>query len=723
VNSRNDGQAAGQGRVYQASGDQHIIEHHHHSPSWAGPDSVRRPAVGRAPVVLRDRTELMSRLQTSVAQGVGNEVLVLHGLGGCGKTAVAYTLFQHATTEAERLGFWVNASDQTSLRAGMLAVAADRGAGEGELMAARSGLRAAADLVWERLDHSDRPWLLVLDNADDPAVLRDGGWLRTSPRGTVLVTTRQAAAHWWPTAELLHLGVLPRAEAAEVLCDLAPGTGTVEEAAAVADRLGRLPLALTLAGGFLAHQVIQPWTLTEYGRRLEDDQGLDPIELIDQGAAADAGNDSRHLVSSTWQLSLNHLVSRGLPEAVSLLRLLACWSNDPLPLSLLTGASLGQSLPAARVELALRGLLDHSLAEIVPSSVRCLRTHGVLLNSVARGTPQDQHEPLAAAAARLLAAALPEVPLRGAKDAGLALLGPHVLVLLRRVRDWPTVSLQTAEAAVECALRLAIALHRAGDYTSALALATQATELGKQRLGEDHPLVLSLRQRAGRDVYRLGRFEEAETTHRNVLADCERTLGPAALVTLESCVALSRPLWQRGHTSEAISFMRRAITGRAETLGPFHPLTLLARAHPLEVQPGPELDTEAPAGPGLVADCQRELGPDHQVTLAAELNCAYALLYTSQTVEALPRARKALAAHEQHYGPDYPITLAARNLLSNVLAAAGEYAEAVEQMQMVVEGRERVLGPNHPWTLAAKEGVAKHQQSAAAPPPKPPGGQ
>lgn len=718
MNGRNDGQANGQGRVYQASGDQHITEHHHHSPSWAGPDSVRRPAVGRPPVVLRDRTELMSRLKASVVEGAGNEVLVLHGLGGCGKTAVAYTLFQHATTEGERLGFWVNASDHASLRAGMLAVAADRGAGEGELMAARSGLRAAADLVWEYLDRSDQPWQLILDNADDPAVLRDGGWLRTSPRGTVLVTTRQAAPHWWPAAELLHLGVLPRIEAAEVLCDLAPGTGTVEEAAVVADRLGRLPLALTLAGGFLAHQVIEPWTMTKYDRHLEGDQGLDPIELIDQGAGADASNDSRHLVSGTWQLSLNQLASRGLPEAVSLLRLLACWSNDPLPLSLLTAAAHNPSLPTVRVELALRGLLDHSLTELVPSSVRCLRTHGVLLNSVARNTPQDQHEPLAAAAAKLLAAALPEVPERGIKDDRLSLLGPHALVLLRRVRDWHAVRLQTAEAAVECALRLAIAQHRAGDYASALALATQATELGKQRLGEDHRLVLSLRQRTGRGAYRLGRFEEAEAIHRKVLADCERTAGPASLATLESCLALSRPLWQRGQTTEAVSLIRRAATGRADSLGPFHPLTLLARCYPLEVRPGPELEAEAPAGPGLVTDCHRELGSDHQITLTAELDCAYALHYTGHTAEALPRARKALAAHELRYGADYPITFAARNLLGNILAAAGEHAEAVEQMEMVVEGRERVLGPEHPWTAVARKELSKHQKSKATLPPK-----
>ncbi|MFF5855381.1 tetratricopeptide repeat protein [Streptomyces sp. NPDC012751] len=717
MTGQNDGRAADQGRVYQASGDQHIVEHHHHATAWTGPDSVRRPPIGRAPAILRDRGELVGRLKEAVTEGAGNTVFVLHGLGGCGKTAVACALFEHATRERGRLGLWVNASDQASLRAGMLAVAADRGARDDELMAARNGLRAAADLVWDHLDRSDLPWLLVLDNADDPAVLRDGGWLRTSPRGTVLVTTRQAAGHWWPAAELLYVGVLPRAEAAQVLCDLAPGTGSVEDAAAVADRLGRLPLALTLAGGFLAHQVIAPWTMEEYGRRLRERP--DPIELIDQGAT-DTGNDSRHLVSGTWQLSLNSLVGQNLPEAVTLLRLLACWSNDPLPLSLLADAHLDLPLPANRVELALRGLLDHSLTELVPGDIRCLRTHGVLLDSVARVTPAGERDRLAAAAAELLLRSLPASPERGLRDSRLAVLAPHVLALLRRVGSWPEIAADTAESAATCALRLVTAQHRSGDYASALAAAGQATDLVRRRLGDDNVLVLRLRQRIGKATDRLGRLEEAADLHRELLDDLERVCGPEAPDTLTTCLHLSRPLTWLGQPSEAVRLMHRAAAGRAALLGPWHPLTLEARACLLELPPGPDLEREAPAGPKLVADCRRELGADHPVTLSADLNCAGALFNTAQYSEALPSARRALAAHERRFGTDYPITLAARSLLSSVLHAVGEYREAVEQAEIVREWRERILGPEHPWTTVIRDKLARFRSSLAeATPPDP----
>ncbi|MET8812057.1 tetratricopeptide repeat protein [Streptomyces sp. NPDC004549] len=712
MTGHNDARADGRGRVYQASGDQHITEHHHHGPDWSGPDSVRRPAVGRSPVVLRDRAAEMDRLRAAVEPGIGNRVYVLHGLGGCGKTAVAYTLFDHATRHTGRIGLWVNASDPASLRAGMLAVAADRGATDGELMGARSGLRPAADLVWQHLDHSDQPWLLVLDNADDPAILREGGWLRTSPAGIVIVTSRQAAPHWWPGAELLQFGVLPRDEAALVLRDLAPDAGTVEDAAEIADRLGRLPLALTLAGGFLAHQVIDPWTMADYGRRLDGGDGLDPIELIDQGALD--GSDSRHLLSRTWQLSLDALAAQGLPEAGSLLRLLTCWAGDPLPLSLLSGATFGSALPAFRVESALRGLLDQSLTELVPGGVRCLRTHGVLLDSVARTTPSDQYEQLAAAAARQLRAVLPENPQPATHDPRTSMLTPHVLALLRRVVDWP-VDPSVVEEAAQCALRLVVALHRDGDYSSALTLADKAVELAKRRLSDDHRLVIRLRQRAGRAVYRLGRFEEAEVLHRHILEACERAFGPSDLDTLETYVGLSRSLWQLGREPEAMRLIRRLIAGRAEILGAVHPSTLLARASLLEIAPGAELDEEVALGHTLVADCHRTLGEQHPITLIAELDQADLLRRAGRTTEALPCARRALAAYEQHYGPEYPITLAARSLLSTVLAELGRYGEAIEEVEVVAEGRARVLGASHPWTLLSQECLEEYRRSHRQP--------
>ncbi|MFE4670564.1 tetratricopeptide repeat protein [Streptomyces sp. NPDC056716] len=694
-----DGRAEDRGRVYQASGDQHISEHHHYgdeASASAGPDSVRRPMVGRPPAVLRDRSEVLERLRTGLSKGRGGEVYVLYGMGGCGKTALAYTLFQQAVGEHGRVGLWVSASDRASLRAGMLAVAADRGADDGELLAARNGLRPAADLVWQYLDRSPEPWLLVLDNADHPEILRDGSWLRTSPGGTVVVTSRRSAPRWWPGAELQHIGVLPREDAARVLVDLAPHSGTQEQAEKIAERLGRLPLALTLAGGFLSQQVLDPWTMESFGRHLDEEERLD---LIDQGADALSDEDPRQLVALTWQLTLDTFEARGLPEATALLRLLSRFAPDPLPLSLLNRAEIDGVLPRARCETALRALLDQSLTELVDIGERCAQSHGVLLDSVAAATPAERLPALNATAVRLLDVAVPDVPDAGPHDPLPGLLVPHGLALLRRVHD-P----QPLAEALAVVTRLSVALHRTGEYVSAWETARAAADLAERRLGPEHRLVLAARSRAGRALFRLGRYAEAEQLLLRVRAAQERLFGTDDPDTLDSAHGLQLVLGNLGRREEAVALLRATIAGRSRAWGPAHPLTLRSRSSLLVLLPAAEAAAEAEGAlMSLPSECLHHLGPDHTVTLGAHHNHAWALHQLGRYDEAAQQIAQVTEAYGRRFGPDYPIALAARQLLARTQVARGHLEAGTELMAEVVASRERALGLDHPFTLAARE--------------------
>lgn len=706
-----DGHAEDQGRVYQSRGDQHITEHHHYGggrPERGGPDSVRRPAVGRCPVALRDRSEVMERLRASVGSERGGQVYVLHGMGGSGKTAVACALFDEVTRAPGRVGLWVNAADRVSLRAGMLAVAADRGAGDGELLAARNGLRPAADLVWNHLDRSAEPWLLVLDNTDEPEILRDGDWLRSSPRGTVLVTTRRAGPRWWPGAELQHIGVLPREDATLVLRDLAPHSGTAEQAARVADRLGRLPLALTLAGGFLSHQVIDPWTLDAYGDRLEGDEG---VRLIDRGAETLSGADPRQLIGLTWQLTLDAFDARGLKEAPALLRLLARFAAEPLPLALLNHSGVGAVLPRARTETALRALLDQSLSELVDAAgTRCVQSHGILLDSVAAATTADLVPALDTAAVRLLDAAVPAVPDAGPHDPRLRLLVPHALALLRRT------GAPSAADALSVATRLAVALHRTGDYVSARETARTAADLGQRLLGAEHRAVLAARSRAGRALFRLGRYTEAEGLLRTVREAQGRLFGADDPDTTDTGYGLQLVLANLGRREEAVALLRETVGGRRSALGLAHPLTLRARASLLEMLPAAEVVTEE--GGALLAlpsECERHLGPDHTVTLGARHNHAWALYLLGRHEEADSGIASVADAYVRRFGPEYPVVLAARQLLSRTRAALGHREEAIALMTDVVERRARGLGSEHPFTVAGRNLLDAHRSGRRGP--------
>lgn len=618
-------------------------------------------------------------------------------MGGCGKTAVAYTFFQLAINAYGRVGLWVSASDRASLRAGMLAVAADRGADNGELLAARNGLRPAVDLVWQHLDRSAEPWLLVLDNADQPEILRDGSWLRTSPRGTAGVTTRRSAARWWPGAELQHIGVLPREDAAQVLRDLAPHSGTQKEAEEIAERLGRLPLALTLAGGFLSQQVLAPWTVETYGRRLEGGEGVD---LIDQGADALSEEDPRHLVGLTWQLTLDAFETRGLPEATALLRLLARFAPEPLPLSLLNHSEIGGVLPRARCEIALRALLDQSLTELVDVGVRCAQSHAVLLDSVAAAAPAERVPVLSTTAVRLLNAAVPGVPDTGPYDPQLRLLVPHALALLRRTGDAPT-----SADALAVATRLSIALHRTGDCLSARETARAAADLGEERLGGEHRLVPAARSGAGRALFRLGRYAEAELLLLGrVRATQERLFGANDPGTLDSGHGPQLVLGNLGKRNEAISLLRATVAGRRAVLGPAHALTLRSRSSLLVLLSASEIVAEEDGVLlSLPSECVRALGPDHTVTLGAHHNHAWALYPLGRFDEADEEIRLVTEAHRRRFGPDHPIALSAQQLLSRTQAARGHLDAGIEIMTDVVARRERSLGADHPFTLASRQ--------------------
>lgn len=726
------GRASGHGRVFQTGGDQYIEEHVHHYPPGSGPlfgrpavgpaaaqrtapDSVRLPLVGRAPGILRDRVDLMDRLRTAVA-GPGGDIQVLHGLGGCGKTAVAHALFTEAVRDHGRVGLWVNASEHVSLRAGMLAVAADRGAANGELAAAAGGQRAAADLVWHHLDHSAAPWLLVLDNADDPAVLEEGAWLRTSPLGTVLVTSRHATSALWrgPTVSSHRLGVLPLQDAALVLRDLAPDAGTQESARKVARRLGCLPLALTLAGAHLAHQLLESWSMDEYDRRLSEES----TALVDGGATG--GEHSRRLVGRTWQLSLDTLAQGGLPETTTLLRLLSCWAADPVPLSLLMPAARGgidlehldPPLPAARVEPALRALLDHSLVDMVEADGhRCVQAHGVLLDSVAAAVPDTERAPLAVAAGRLLRAALPQegAALPQARSAA-RLLAPHVAGLLHMTHRHGPV---TAES-VRTAVRVARLVYEAGDWTAALALAATAAESATEHLGAEDPAAIEARSGQGPILFRLGRYTEAADLLRPVHQDALRVLGPHDTRTLDAAYELQRVLHRLGDLGQARTLLEAALDGRRHVLGDAHVATLKTRCETMELRFSLSEfeDYEAAAGE-LVEDCERHLGAEHLVTVWARDALARGLLRFGRGAEAEALFRQVLAGQTAGYGADHPLVLGVLIQLSRAQHAGGEYEQAARSAREVAERRARILGEDHPETVVARAWYAETQ----APPP------
>src|ERR1700733_13928640 len=224
--------------------------------------------VGRLPAEVRGRDALLSELRGAIAgrRRRRARVWVLAGMGGLGKSTVALAVARTARARGWRV-WWVTVADAASLAGGMGEILCQLGAPESVIRAVREGTAVAADRAWEFLNSSHRAgskWLLILDNADAAGVLAapgsagpadDTGWVRADPSGVVIVTTRVKDRRvWGPWVEFRELRKLEGAPAARVLADLAPriaGPGGGQRIG-LGRRLGGLPLALHLAGSYLA---------------------------------------------------------------------------------------------------------------------------------------------------------------------------------------------------------------------------------------------------------------------------------------------------------------------------------------------------------------------------------------------------------------------------------------------------------------------------------------
>ncbi|MEE4545066.1 tetratricopeptide repeat protein [Streptomyces sp. V4-01] len=709
-----------------AFGDPYVNSAAHDTGLWQ--ESVRTPRVESPPRVFRGREEIRSLL-VAAAHRPGPPH-VLYGMGGSGKTALAAEVFR-AAESAGLTALWVVAADRTGLRRGMLAVAAELGADPVDVQAAHAGRLAAADLVWRQLARS-RDWLLVIDKADNPELL--DGWLRAGRTGVVLVTTRRARAPQWQYATLHHLDVLSPAEAARVITDFAPGRGTRQDALDLANRLGRLPLALRLAGSYLERQALESWSLNDYRARFERDgtlladQGAELPFVEDAGATATEG-DLRQRLSWTWQITLDDLDVRGLPEATTLMRLLSCWSPTPVPRAVLSdhpplpGAepASGQRMGVRfwnRAETALRALIDnslvsaHSYAGPSPDAgpTPCLQVHGLVLESVHAGIEPEERPGYLDTAIRLLDAALPA-------DASpdhvtrLRLLVPHTAAVLHHTGP------QTCAQAAALGIRTAQLVCEAGDYRAAVELATLTGDISQRLQGPDHHDTMTARHHQGDYLRRLGSYHEAEQVLRRVHTRRAATLGARHRESLETAAALSMTLYLLGRPEESLSWIQRAIDGQRRTLGNDHVETLRSRAYALEfLAHSGHTQTFLHDGPATIADAERSLGADHVVTAIAYSNYAYGLLRTDTPEDVkVAAAERALQARVHLYGSGHPLVHSAKLVLSWARSLSGEHASALALMREAVDGRERVLGASHPLTIKARVLYAERLAEAGHP--------
>jgi tetratricopeptide (TPR) repeat protein len=681
---------------------------------------------------VRGRKALVSALL-----GAPGTTRVLCGLGGAGKTTVALAAAHQARTKGVDV-WWVTASDEAQLNDGMRALADNLGADRDRMRDAWSGEGGhAPDLVWELLALRTGPWLLVIDNADDVRLLAvDGrvsagvGWVRPPPeQGRVLITSRiHEASVWGSWVRVTAIDDLPTEQAAAMLRDRAGNAaGTDDEAAALAARLGSLPVWLHQAGLYLARARRRaPWsgepryprTFEEY--RVAVDDRL--AELVEKPVPGPTPTSPREQLDGVWEMTLDLLADEGLPHARSLLYLFAHFADAPIPYAVVLSPDALAESPVFRLEahddlqqgvdaLANTGLLTKqtpddgqddsshtvTLHPTVSEVIRALpgvRTHrSEYLRLAASGLASGLNEP-----------AGPRDPIEPRHQTFFQAASFHLSRLGTLAPTLPDATVTPiAEALTTTAVACVKAAISGGQDGLAEVVVSQIMPL-TVHLHPDHRAALDLRFEHARVKARRQTLAEAEAEYRAVLAEFQRVCGqdsPDALATWSN-VALMIRLDER--LGEAEAEYRDLLAVHQRKSGPTHSDTLRIRQDIADIlRTRGQLDQAEAEYRTLLAIRQRKSGPTHSDTLDIRRGIANVLHNRGQLDQAEVEYRAILSAKRMMAGQDNSTLLGARWDVAWILSERQQLTNAEAEYREILAEWLRVKGPDHNDTLTLRK--------------------
>ncbi|KAG8528219.1 uncharacterized protein KY384_007136 [Bacidia gigantensis] len=616
-------------RPYQI---QRIISEKPRNRFFRIPQAVSSIFTGREDVATAVQDAFWS--STVASQPPQQQRYIIYGIGGSGKTQFCS---KFAQDHREKLWgvFWIDATSSETAKHSF------------SMIGKMGGMEGTESAGKHWLSSAEEPWLLIINNADDPT-LELATLFPEGERGLVLVTTRNPFLRVHGSAGSKEFRGLEEKDAIHLLLRAAdapkPWDYNMENLGQkIADTLGYLALALVQAGALILQRMCSMHNYLEYYQEYRQ-------RVRSRRMSIEPKAEDQSAVYATWEHSLDSLGVRG--------------------------AEADQVLTAAKFGYVYLecGRLDNG------AKLLC-NVKDALIASRGYSNEKTMVAMLVLAEAYWMLGRLDEA-----------------IDLQKKVAACRTSTYGPRHKETLSAMeRLGRSYWLNGQYKEALTIQTRTVDKLKFEFGDRNEITLTAMDNLGLTYGSWRRFQESRELHRQVLEARKEILGPSHSDTLFAMNNLAMALKDLGHLKEAESLMLEAYEQRKRKLGKEHPWTLWAVCNLAKVKT--ELGLLQEAREILVvgiAAGKRSLGDFHLGVLIgiAELSRVYAR--QKRLVEATKLLNDVVSHFENHRGVSHPDSVLAMHKLALLYQMQGNIPAAINVCQKADRVSQDRLPEEHP---------------------------
>ncbi|KAJ7467683.1 hypothetical protein FB451DRAFT_1369325 [Mycena latifolia] len=680
--------------------------------------------------IFHGRQTILHSMHQYFTQNLGKQdIFLLHGLGGAGKTQIALKFIQASTSHFTDI-FLIDSSTIETIEMGLKSIATTKGVGDSP----------GNGLQWLRSMQAE--WLLFFDNADDPKINLNK-YFPHCTHGNILITSRNPGLCVYADAHA-HVADMEEPDAVALLLRSAAQDITdhgKETAAQIVKVLYYLPLAIIQAGAFVS----QSGNLDSYLALYFHNR----VRLLAQRSSQSHDNYA-WTVYTTWQISFNQLSepAKTFLQLCSFLHyqgisenIFKNAANCRSEISGLSKDTLEMPLKVLSHFLGLSGGWDPLCFMDVTNEIRAyslinfdsekkmLSMHP-LVHEWTRSTLSDTasyHRCISVVAGMSLAALsgpdiivasqwmLPHIDslmkwsLNGLPDFahqyGKAYLfggkpdkAKELLALVLERRQ--TLLSADHPDTLDAMHWLAWAYEHLGLWKEAEEVSVVVLEKRRHILGDEHPDTLQTMASLAVIYDNLGKFGEAEKFGIVLLQKQRSLLGDNHPDTLGIMGTLACIYKRLGRFKESQDLEVQVLMKWKEILGDDHPETLNTQSNLAETYKiQGELNKAEELEISVLEKRQKVLGDSHPHTLLSMANLSFTYCKLGKFTEAEVLALRALEKRRNILGDSHPLTILSMGNLGLLYNELGRLQEAEELEVLVLEKRRNLFGDNHPDTL------------------------